>query len=156
MILPFFEWAEASWLGQGVRQSLWLFPVLEALHLIGLSVLGGSLLIVDLRLFGVGLKRQRISDLAASARPWLVWSVVFMLTTGTLLFLSEAIKAYYNTSFWVKITTLSIALLYTFAVRERIIRDKTLDTSLRTRLLGGISLALWFTVAAAGRWIGFS
>lgn len=156
MILPFFEWAEASWLGQGVRQSLWLFPVLEALHLIGLSVLGGSLLIVDLRLFGVGLKRQRISDLAASARPWLVWSVVFMLTTGTLLFLSEAIKAYYNTSFWVKITTLSIALLYTFAVRERIIRDKTLDTSLRTRLLGGVSLALWFTVAAAGRWIGFS
>ena len=52
--------------------------------------------------------------------------------------------------------TLSIALVYTFAVRGRMVRDEALDTSLRTRLLGATSIALWFTVAAAGRWIGFS
>ncbi len=156
MLLPFFDWAEASWLGQGVRQSLWLFPVLEAVHLLGLCALGGSLLIVDLRMFGVGLKQQRIAELASKARPWLIGSIVLLLVTGILLFLSEAIKAYYNTSWWVKMWTLAIALVYTFAFRERIIRDEALDTSRRTRLVATGSLGLWFIVAAAGRWIGFS
>ena len=79
-----------------------------------------------------------------------------MVGTGFLLFMSEAIKCYYNTSFWVKITTLPIALLFTFKVRNRIASDPGLDTSLRSRMTAVGSLALWFTVAAAGRWIGFS
>ena len=156
LLLPLFDWAEASWLGQGVRQSLWLFPVIEAIHLLGLCVLGGSLLIVDLRLLGLGLKREGIAEIASGARPWLVGGIALMLMTGVLLFLSEAVKAYYNRSFLVKMITLSIALVYTFAVRGRMVRDEALDTSLRTRLLGATSIALWFTVAAAGRWIGFS
>jgi hypothetical protein len=53
-------------------------------------------------------------------------------------------------------TTLPIALAFTFFVRGRMVRDEALDTSWRTRLLGAVSIALWFTVAAAGRWIGFS
>ncbi len=155
-ILPFFDWAEASWLGQGVRQSLWLFPVIEAVHLLGLCLLGGSLLIVDLRMFGVGLKDQSIAELAKRARPWLIASVVVLLVTGLLIFLSEAVKAYYNQSFWVKMWALAIGLVYTFAVRERIVRDETLDTSVKSRMLATASMTVWFVVAAAGRWIGYS
>ncbi len=156
MLLSLFEWFEATGLGQTVRQSLWLFPVIEAVHLLGLSLLGGSLLVVDLRMFGVGLKNQGIAELAERARPWLVGSIVVMLVTGLLLFLSEAVKAYYNRSFWVKMTTLLIALIFTFAVRGRITRDETLDTGWRSRLVATASLGLWFVVAAAGRWIGYS
>ena len=79
-----------------------------------------------------------------------------MLPTGIALFCSEAIKCYYNTSFWVKITTLPIALLFTFTVRDRIAARAGTDASATTRLVALISIALWFTVAAAGRWIGFS
>jgi len=79
-----------------------------------------------------------------------------MGVSGLLLFLSEAIKCYYNTSFWVKITTLPLALAFTFAVRGRLTRDDALVTSWRSRLVGSASIALWFIVAAAGRWIGFS
>ena len=156
MLLPLFVWCEDSALGQAVSQSIWAFPVIEAVHLLGLSLLGGSLLIVDLRMFGVGLRRQGIAELASRARPWLVGAIVLMVVTGSLLFFSEAVKAYYNRSFWVKMTALPIALVYTFAVRERIVRDETLDTSWRSRIVGGLSIALWLTVAAAGRWIGFS
>ena len=156
MLLPLFDWFEATGLGQVVRQSLWLFPVIEAAHLLGLCLLGGSLLIVDLRMFGVGLTNQRIAELADRARPWLLGSIVLLLVTGVLLFLSEAIKAYYNRSFWVKMSALLIALVYTFAVRDRIVRDETLDTSPRSRLVGAASLGIWFIVAAAGRWIGYS
>lgn len=156
MLLPFFEWCEGTGLGQAVRQSLWAFPAIEAVHLLGLCMLGGSLLIVDLRMLGVGLKRQGIAELAGKARPWLIGSVCLMGVSGLLLFLSEAIKCYYNTSFWVKITTLPFALAFTFAVRGRLTRDDALVTSWRSRLVGSVSIALWFIVAAAGRWIGFS
>lgn len=156
LLFPLFDWFELSWLGQFVRQSLWQFPVIEAAHLVGLCVLGGSLLIVDLRMFGVGLKNQRISELAEAARPYLLWSVVWMLVTGLLLFLSEAVKAYYNTSWWVKMYALAVALVYTFVYRARVTRDPTLDTSRRSRLVAAGSIGIWFLVAAAGRWIGFS
>jgi hypothetical protein len=156
LLFSFFEWCEATGLGQTIRRSLWLFPAIEAAHLIGLGTLAGSVLIVDLRLLGLGLKRQRIAEVADGARPWMVASVLLMIVTGILLFLSESIKAYYNTSFWVKMLTLPVAIAFTFLVRGRIIHNKALHTSGRTRLLGVISMALWFTVAAAGRWIGFS
>ena len=156
MLEPFFRWCESSLLGTAVRDSVWAFPILEAVHLLGLCVLGGALLIVDLRMLGLGLTAHPVARLARYARPWLVASLVLMAATGIPLFLSEAIKAYYNTSFWVKMTTLPVALGFTFAVRERVARAEGLAPGLRCRVIGAVSLALWFTVAAAGRWIGFS
>ena len=153
---PFFEWCEATWLGQFLRDSTWLFPVIESVHLLGLSLLGGAVLIVDLRLLGLGLRDQPIGEIARGARPWLLAGVAVMVSTGFLLFMSEAVKCYHNPSFWVKMTTLPVALLFTFAVRQRMATREGFTTSWQSRVLATVSLALWFTVAAAGRWIGFS
>ena len=155
-MLPFFEWCEATWLGQLVRDSLWLFPVIEAVHLLGLCLLGGAVLIVDLRLLGLGLNRQPIAQLARGARPWMLAGLAMMLSTGVLLFLSEAVKCYHSPAFRVKMTALPIALLFTFLLRQPFALNDASETSLRSRTLAMASVALWFTVAAAGRWIGFS
>ena len=151
-----FEWLEYTWLGTVVRDSVWMFPVVEAVHLLGLCLLGGVVLTVDLRMLGIGLKRQSISELADDLRPWLIGAVALMFATGVTLFLSEAVKCYYNTSFWVKMATLPIALLFTFTVRERLVTTDGIGVSAKTRLVAAASMLLWFTVAAAGRWIGFS
>lgn len=155
-MIDFFRWCESTPIGRAIADSIWAFPILEAVHLLGLCMLGGALLVVDLRLLGVGLTAQPPARLARYARPWLVASVIVMVLTGVPLFLSEAIKAYYNTAFWVKMSTLPFALTFTFAVRERVVRRATEDPGVVGRVVGGVSLALWFTVAAAGRWIGFS
>ncbi|MDP1858591.1 MAG: hypothetical protein Q8K82_07970 [Gemmatimonadaceae bacterium] len=155
-LLPFFEWCEGTGLGQLVRTSLWLFPVIESVHLLGLSALGGTVLLVDLRMLGTGLTRQSLSSVAAAVHPWLVASVALLMLTGIPLFLSEAVKCFYNPSFWVKMATLPVALLYTFTVRRRVAMNPRRDTSSLTRLVAAVSLLLWFTVAAAGRWIGYS
>jgi hypothetical protein len=155
LLLPFFEWAEATFLGRVVRESLWAFPVLEAIHLVGLCVVAGALLVVDLRLLGVGLKDSTIAELNRQARPWLTVGVVIMLSTGVMLFLSEAIKCYYNTAFWVKITTLPLALVFSYSVRNRFARGATY-TSAYSQWVGAADVLLWFIVAAGGRWIGFS
>lgn len=153
--IPFFDWCEATFLGVAVRDSIWMFPVIESVHLTALCLMGGTLLLVDLRLLGFGLSEVGIDELVRHVRPWFAAGLAIMLSTGVLLFLSEAIKCFYNTSFWVKMITLPIALLFTLLVRNRAALSG-LDTSIRSRLLGSASLILWVTVAAAGRWIGYS
>jgi hypothetical protein len=156
-LLPLFEWCEATAVGHAIRDSLWLFPVIESVHLLALAVLGGALLVVDLRLFGVGLRRLPSSELARDMQPWLVGSLLVMIGTGIPLFLSESIKCYYSPPFWVKMTTLPIAILFTFTIRRRIASsDESIVKPRWRKLVALVSLALWFGVAAAGRWIGFS
>ncbi len=157
MLLPFFEWCETLWLGQFVVGSLWIFPVIESVHLLALALLGGAVFIVDFRLMGLGLKGRPVAELARDARPWMIWAVVVLILTGIPLFLSEPVKCYYSTAFWIKMTTLPIALIFAFTVRSRVtMADAVRNTARRQQLVGALSMALWFTVAAAGRWIGFS
>ena len=154
-LLAFAEWCESTGLGQIVRESVWLFPVIEAAHLLGLSLLGGVVLIVDLRLLGAGLVGAPAALLARQLRPWLTAAVVTMIATGVLLFLSEAVKCYYSQAFWVKILTFPIAIAFTYAVRQRVAESDTTSRGLAV-LTATASLSLWFVVAAAGRLIGFS
>ena len=113
-LLDLFESFEQSGIGMLVRESLWLFPALEAVHLLGLSLLGGSLLLVDLRLLGLGVRSRTSEQMMTAAQPWLLISLLILIGTGVPLFLSEAVKCYYNYSFWVKMSALAIGLLYTF------------------------------------------
>jgi len=155
-LLPFFQWCESTPVGHAIKESLWLFPVIESVHLLGLAVLGGALLVVDLRMLGLGLRNQTIGTVARDARPWLLASLGVMLLTGLALFLSESVKCYYSPAFWVKITTIPIAMIFTLTVRQRVAAAGIGQATLATRLTALTSLALWFSVAAAGRWIGFS
>ena len=150
-----FDALEQTWLAVVIKESLWYFPAIEAVHLLGLALLGGAILVVDLRLIGVGLRERAIPDVAAAAHRWLLLAIGVMLATGIPLFLSEAVKCYFNTSFWVKMVALVIGLTFTFTIRNRIARSGSASAT-TCRLVGSFSIVVWFVVAAAGRWIGFS
>ena len=157
MLLPFFQWCETLWLGQFIVGSNWLFPVIESVHLLALALLGGSILIVDMRLVGLGLSGREIKEIARDARPYMNFALVMMIATGIPLFLSEPIKCYYSQAFWIKMTTLALALIFTYTIRTKTTRMEFVrNTARRQMLVGALSIAMWFTVAAAGRWIGFS
>jgi len=156
MLLPFFKWCEASWFGQTVSNSVYLFPVIEAFHLLALAVIGGAVLIVDMRLVGLGLRQQPVSRVARGAEPWLIGSLLVMLVTGFLLMTSEAMRCYYNLAFWLKMWSLLFAMIFTFTVRRRLVRaDAATVTSARAKLVAVISLLLWSGVGIGGRGIGF-
>src|SRR5918994_483767 len=73
------------------------------------------------------------------------------IATGVPLFLSEPIKLYYSPSFWLKISVLPIAILFAFTIRPRVLAESVRNTARRQALVGALSIALWVTVAAAGR-----
>jgi Family of unknown function (DUF6644) len=151
-----FEWLEHTTIGTAVHQSPWLFPILESLHLVGLCLLGGAVVVGDLRAIGIGLTRRSLAEVMRQVRPWVLAGILVMVVTGVPLFLSEAVKCYNTPAFWVKIATLPFALTCTLGSRRWIVRSNPEAISWTTRAVGITSLALWFTVAAAGRWIGFS
>ena len=156
-LLPFFQWCEATSLGTAIRETTWAFAVIESVHLLALAVIGGAVLLVDLRLLGLGLRHQRINDLASDAWPWLNRSLAVMLVTGIGLFLSEPTKCYYSTPFWFKMTSLALAITFSYTIRRRVVHaDEGRISPGLSSLVGVVSLALWFGVGAGGRWIGFS
>lgn len=156
-LLPLFEWCENVGVGQAIRISDWLFPVIEGFHLLGLCVIGGAILVVDMRLLGLGLRRQPIAELARDTRPFVLGSLAVMLVTGLLLFSSEAVKCYYSFAFWFKMTSLALAIIFTFTVRQRVaLMDDARISPIKARIVALVSLALWSGVGWGGRWIGFS
>jgi hypothetical protein len=156
-LLPFFEWCEATVVGRTVRDSLWMFPAIESLHLVAFAVLGGTVLLVNLRLLGFVLGSQSAARLAENVRPWRNRSLALALSSGILLFLSEPIKLYYSQPFWVKIESLALALVFDVTVRQRVAADDERRAGpLERRLAAAVSIALWGGVAWGGRWIGFS
>jgi hypothetical protein len=156
-LLPFFQWCYATPAGEAIRNSTWLFPVIEAFHLLGLGLTAGAVLVVDLRLLGLGLRKQPVAQIAAGAQPWLVGAVTLMFATGIPLFLSEAIKCLYSFAFWVKMTSLLLVLLFAFTMRRKVTRtDVASKQPTLARITALVSLCLWFGVAWGGRWIGFS
>jgi hypothetical protein len=156
-ILSFFGWIENTAAGHAIRDSLWLFPVIESFHLLALAVIGGAVLIVNLRLLGLGLRRQPVAQISREVRPFMLGSLAVILVSGSLLFTSEAVKCYYNKAFWVKMTCLFLALVFTFTVQDRAIRaEEGEGGSVRAKLVAVVSVLLWTGVGVGGRWIGFS
>ena len=144
---------EASALGQAIRESTWLFPAIEATHLLALALLGGSVLIVSLAVLNVGLKMPP-AQILGSAKKFMNTAVIGLLATGLLLGVSEPVKLYGREAFWVKMISLAIALPVTYFVFNPRIAGG--DRGPVARGIAVFTLAAWLMVAMAGRWIGFS
>lgn len=152
----FAQWSEATSLGRVIRNSEYAFPMIEFVHLAALAVIGGAVLIVDMRLLGFGLKKTSVAGLARDAQPWVTGSLIVMLVTGISLYASEATKCYASAAFWIKMVSLLLAMIFTYTIKKRVAADdeKTISTGMG-KLVGAVSLVLWFGVAWGGRWIGF-
>src|SRR5205809_6830140 len=95
-LLPFFQWCEASAVGTAIRNSQWLFPVIEAVHLLGLALMGGVVLVVDMRLMGLGVRRKPVAALAREIEPWLIGMLIVLLKMGLVLYMSVHTMLDYN------------------------------------------------------------
>ena len=145
---------EDSYIGEYVRSSLWLFPVIQSFHLVGLGILGGAVVVGDLRLMGILMRTESTRYVIRVTRPWFNFGLFILIITGIPLFLSEAVKCYYSRAFWIKISCLLLGTLFVYFIRNPIVLSK--DENFMIKILGFISFSLWVITAASGRWIGFS
>ncbi len=155
-LYPFFEWAEGTAVASWILESLWLFPAIEAVHLLGFALMGGAILVTDLRHLGIVFTSQPVAVVAANTRRYLTIGLVVMIITGVLLFFSESLKLYFNMPFWRKMIAIAIAIPFTYTVHRKVtMADPEKVGPIWGRVVAIVSLLLWGTAAWGGRWIGF-
>jgi hypothetical protein len=155
-LFPFFQWSSDSWIGEIVRQSTWIFPAAETVHIVALAVLFGAIVFVDLQLLGLVRRDTSVSHLEKELRPWTSSSLIVILVTGALLFTSEAEKLYINIPFQIKIVTLFLAIAFNYTIHRKVTGiDAVRLGPVWGKVTAAVSIVLWLSVGFAGRAIGF-
>ena len=156
MLQPFFEWMQALPLSTMIQGSWWMQAAINITHLLSLVFFIGGMLIVDLRLIGVGMREQPVSQVYRDARPWMIGGLLMMVLSGIPQLTSLAVRNYYNTYFWYKMTLLPLAVLFTFTIRHRVAAAGERVDASRLKLVGAVSMTIWVLIVICGRLIGVS
>lgn len=130
-----------------------IFPTLECIHIAGFAVLVGTIAMVDFRLLGVGMRRQKASEIARDLGPWTLIGLVLVLLSGPLLFSSDPDMYYLNRSFQVKMGLLLLAIVFQYTVHRRVALADS--PGAWSKAVASLSLALWAGVIFGGIFIAF-
>ena len=131
----------------------WAFPVCEVLHIIGFAIAIGTITMVDLRLLGIGLKKESAAELLKGTAPWTLGGLALVLISGPLIFSSDPNMYLRNASFRFKITMLVLAIIFNYTIHRWVALKHSSGGP--AVLAGLISLALWISVVFGGIFIAF-
>jgi hypothetical protein len=155
-VLSLFQWLGHTAVGRAMQHSTYGVAIVEMVHLLALAILGGTILLIDLRLFGIGLKRQSASWLHRELSPLFWASFAVIVLSGIVILSAEPMKCYYNTAFRAKMAILFVALLFHFTLhRNAVVSTTKAVSSVWAKATAALSLVLWLAVGFAGRAIGF-
>ena len=160
-IAEFLASLEASSLASKIRNSLYLFPLIESSHVIGLTMVFGTIAIVDLSLLGIASTRRPFTRIASDILKWTWAAFALTATTGLLMFITNASVYYHNFYFRSKMALLALSginmLMFELTAARSVHRwDKDSAAPLAGRTVAAVSLVLWISIIFLGRWIGFT
>ena len=156
-LYPFFDWLDTSLLADISKAYGGVFAVVQMFHLLGISLLGGMVLLGDLRLLNLVMKDIPSEIVIENTYKWFNVALVMVVVSGVFMSSAVALKLYYNSMFWAKMASLAAGVFFVYAIRRPLLKfDHATIKPLTLRLIAITSILLWFTVAASGRWIGFS
>ena len=159
--LAFVTWLAETRASVAMSESIWAFPIVESIHVLGLTLFLGMLVLLDLRLTSVVLRDVPVSELAGRIMPWTIAGFAVMVVSGLLVFLNAPVRYYSNIFFRIKIAALILAGLNAWVFHAGIWRkvsiwDRDAVAPFKARLAGGLSLVLWALVVVAGRLIAYN
>jgi hypothetical protein len=152
---------EDSGLAESIRENDTLFPFIESVHVIAICLVVGSILVLDLRLLGLASVNRPVSRLAGAILPVTWGAFAVAVTSGFLLFISNASKYLANGYFVAKLVLICVAglnmiIFHAISARDLPQWEKDRLPPVQARLAGAVSILLWIAVVACGRWIGFT
>jgi hypothetical protein len=158
--LALFQWLQSRAWTTALRESRYMFPLVETIHVLGLAGSVGLILVADLRLIGVFLRDESVADVMTQHRRWMWMGFMSMFLSGALLFCSEAAKCYMSGTFRAKMVFLLLAglnaLMFESTLGRRVsLWGEAADTPFGARFAGWMSLACWAGVILFGRWTAY-
>ena len=156
--LPLLNWIQHTDWATAMKESSLVFPLIEGSHILSLSFSVGMVMMLDLRLLRISFRSQPVSLMMEQLMPWTVAGFGVMFVTGTLLFLTQAVKAYGNVFFRVKMILLVLAginALYQLKYYPKMAEWDRTETPLGVRAIAVLSLIFWIGVIACGRTMAY-
>jgi len=154
MLLRMYAWIDSTPLSIALRHSRVAVPIIETIHLLAIALAVGTILVIDLSILGVGIRRQAVPKITSELAPWTGIGFGAAAATGLFLFWSEAAKMSCKPIFWAKLALLAIAFAFHFTAHRRVTATALPIAPGRERVTAGVSLALWFGVAFGGKAVG--
>src|ERR1700693_660407 len=160
-IVAFLKSLEASGLATRIREALWLFPLIESTHVIGLTLVFGTIAIIDLRLLGIASTQRSFKRMASDILKWTWAAFALAALTGSLMFITNARVYYHNFFFRTKMLLLVLTGINMFVFELTAGRtihrwDQARSVPPVGRAVAALSLALWISIIFMGRLIGFT
>jgi hypothetical protein len=157
-LIAFFE---DNGVADSIRENDNLFPLIESIHVLAISLVVGSILAVDLRLLGLAWMTRPASRVTNGILPLTWCAFIAAVVSGGLLFISNATKYLANGCFVAKMILIAIAgvnmlAFHLVGARDQPRWDNDIGPPLKARFAGGLSILLWIVVVSCGRWIGFT
>lgn len=161
MIEAILKSIEASALATKIRDSLFLFPLIESTHVFGLALVFGTILVIDLRLLGVASRRRSFYRMASEILKWTWTAFALTALTGALMFTTNARVYYHNVFFRAKmllllLTAINIVVFELTAGRQIHLWEKSASPPPIGKVVAALSLAMWISIICLGRIIGFT
>ena len=152
----FYIWCEKTPIGVALQTNTYPFPVIEAVHLLTITLMLGTLFVINFRVLGFVLKDRPLSEVVAGITPWMRTGYVLTLLTGIVLFMSESLKLSANAAWLPKMGMLVGAMVFQFVLSAFILKGSQLEkpTGL-AKTLAVVSTLLWIVTGMAARWIAF-
>jgi hypothetical protein len=138
-----------------------VFPIIETIHVLALSISVGLLLVSDLRLMGYIMKRRSASEVYEEIKAWMFIGFAVMTITGIFLFWCQVVKAYNSIFFRMKIILLILAAINAIVFERGIYRkvdkwDNALIPPMEARLASWLSLIFWVAIITCGRTMAYT
>jgi hypothetical protein len=155
------QWLQDSYYATTIRESVWVFPIVESSHVLALGLAIGTVLWFDLRLLGVGMRRHSVSETFDYIKPWMLTGFAIMMISGIILFYSHALRCYESTFFRIKVVLLFLAggnilVYHTTVDRYRHEWDKAPIPPLQARVAGLVSIVMWTSIVVVGRLMAYT
>jgi hypothetical protein len=152
-------WLETSALAMAMREWLWLYPIVEIVHIVGFVVLVGAAAMFDLRLLGVS-RRLPVAAMAQHLLPWARLSLVLVVPSGLMMFAAHATELAENPAFRLKLVLIGAALLNAAAFHKGTFTsvgtwNQDAKTPTAAKLAAVFSLVLWTGVITCGRLLAY-
>lgn len=160
MLLSFAQWIQATAFFTWLRGSANTYPIIMALHMVGIAFFGGMILMTDMRLLGWAMRKHSIADVVNQFRMPKRWGLLLTATCGILMAGSKAEEYYYNAFFRAKLALFATIIISELIFYRTVYSDPSaLDRAPRTpgaaKLAAVVSIVLWTSVAVCGRGIGY-
>ncbi len=168
-----FEWLDTSLLAEFSKSSSGIFALVQTVHIASMVVLGGMIMLGDLRMMNMVLTKVPSAIIIENTKKWIYLALVFIILSGIYEASAIAMKLAHNSFFFAKMAGLAMGIAFILSIRSAVYarapgaaaqqeagsgtqQQPETVSPMVVKLVAFTSLLIWFSVASAGRWIGFS